>query len=55
MPRDDAPTGLPDEEPDDVPLGVDDPDPEPDGEGATPRGDDAMPGIPTEGEPQTDG
>lgn len=50
----DQPSGLPDEQADDLPLGVDDAEPE--GEGATPRGADAMPGIPTdEDEPQTDG
>jgi hypothetical protein len=71
MPRDDAPladpdqpgaipndqptdvSGLPDEKSDDVPLGVEDSDP--DGEGDAPRGEDAMPGIPTDEEPQTDG
>lgn len=47
-------SGLPDEQSPDVPLGVEESDP--DGEGATPRGPDAMPGIPAEGEePQTDG
>ena len=44
-------TGLPDEEPEPAPLGVPagaDPDQDP-------RGPDAMPGIPTEGEPPTSG
>jgi hypothetical protein len=46
---DDVPTGLPDEETEAPPLGVQDPQPE--GEGDPARGEDAMPGIPTEGEP----
>lgn len=49
----DQPTGLPADEPDDLPLGVDRADP--DGEGDTRRGEDAMPGFPTDGEPQTGG
>ena len=53
MPRHDEPSGLPEEQPDDTPLGVDHA--ERQGEDPTPRGDDAMPGIPTEGEPQSDG
>jgi len=47
-----APSGLP-EEASDQPLGV--PEADPDGEGQTPRGADAMPGIPTEGEPPSGG
>jgi hypothetical protein len=47
---DDVPTGLPDDDaPEAEPLGP--PDAEPEGEGETPRGEDAMPGIPTEGDP----
>ncbi len=55
MPRDeDDLTGLPDADaPEPSPLGPTEADPE--GEGEAPRGDDAMPGIPTEGEPQSDG
>jgi hypothetical protein len=49
-----APSGLPDQRPEDTPLGADEP-PDPDGEGDAPRGEDAMPGIPTDGEPQSDG
>ena len=45
---DEAPSGLPGTE-EAEPLGV--PEAHPEGEGDTPRGDDAMPGIPTEGEP----
>jgi hypothetical protein len=52
---DDELTGLPDEDaPEPQPLGV--PRADPDGEGETPRGSDAMPGIPPEGqEPPSDG
>jgi hypothetical protein len=50
---DDVPTGLPDEAQEGQPLGP--PETRPDGEGDPPRGDDAMPGIPTEGEPPTGG
>ena len=46
---DDAPSGLPPGEPEEAPLGV--PEARPDGEDETDRGPDAMPGIPTEGEP----
>ena len=47
-----APSGLPGER-EDEPLGV--PEANPEGEGDTPRGADAMPGIPTEGEPPSGG
>ena len=47
--RSDAPTGLPDDADEAEPLGV--PASDPEGEGDTPRGEDAQPGIPTEGEP----
>jgi len=47
---DDVPTGLPDDAaPEEEPLGP--PDAAPEGEGDAPRGEDAMPGIPSEGEP----
>ena len=46
--RDDVPSGMPDGEPEETPLGVDAADP--DGE-RTPPGPEAMPGMPTEGEP----
>jgi len=49
---DDVPTGLPDDAAEGQPLGPADTDP--DGED-TPHGDQAMPGIPTEGEPPTGG
>jgi len=51
LPQDDAPTGLPPDGPQDDPLGV------PDAEGDDPprRGPEAMPGIPTEGEPPSAG
>jgi hypothetical protein len=45
----DVPSGLPAEEPEERPLGVDDAEPE--GEGEPPRGPGAMPGIPDEDEP----
>jgi hypothetical protein len=51
--RDDAPSGMPDGAPEPEPLGPGEDRPE--GEGEPPRGADAMPGIPTEGEPPTDG
>jgi hypothetical protein len=44
----DVPTGLPEDEPEEQPLGV--PEADPDGE-RTPPGADAMPGIPSDGEP----
>jgi hypothetical protein len=47
--EDEAPSGLPDGQSEDQPLGVTEA--HPDGEGETPRGPAAMPGIPTEGEP----
>jgi hypothetical protein len=47
--EDKAPSGLPDGQREDHPLGVTESNPE--GEGETPRGPAAMPGIPTEGEP----
>jgi hypothetical protein len=50
MATDEAPSGLPPDQPEEEPLGV--PEPEPDGEDDdSERGPDAMPGIPTEGEP----
>ena len=49
---DDAPTGLPGTE-EAAPLGV--PEARPEGEGDAEHGEDAMPGIPTEGEPPTAG
>jgi hypothetical protein len=48
---DDIPSGLPQPEPEDAPLGVP-PDADPADE---PPGPEAMPGIPTEGEPPTSG
>jgi hypothetical protein len=44
-----APSGLPPDQPEEEPLGV--PDASPEGEDERDRGADAMPGIPTEGEP----
>jgi hypothetical protein len=44
-----APSGLPPDQPEEEPLGV--PDAAPEGEDEPQRGPDAMPGIPTEGEP----
>jgi hypothetical protein len=49
----DAPTGLPDEAEEATPLGTTDEAPE--GEADPQRGADAMPGIPTGGEPPTSG
>ena len=49
---DGAPSGLPEEVEEDTPLGPDDADPE--GEGDTPRGEDAQPGI-NRGEPDVSG
>jgi hypothetical protein len=43
-----APRGMPDGEPEETPLGVDEADPDGD---QTEPGPDAMPGVPTEGEP----
>jgi PAS domain S-box-containing protein len=52
--EDEAPSGLPDDAKEGQPLGP--PETRPDGEGDDPpRGEDAMPGIPTEGEPPTGG
>jgi hypothetical protein len=45
-PEDDIPSGLPDEQREETPLGVEDADPE-----HSETGPDAMPGIPTDGEP----
>ena len=44
-----APSGLPEGADEADPMGA--PESDPEGEGDTPRGDDAQPGIPTEGEP----
>ena len=44
-----APSGLPPDQPEEEPLGV--PDAKPEGDDEPRRGVDAMPGIPTEGEP----
>ncbi|MCW2989647.1 MAG: hypothetical protein JWM73_241 [Solirubrobacterales bacterium] len=49
----DAPTGLPDDAQEPPPLGTDER--APDGDGEPPRGEEAMPGIPTGGEPPTAG
>ena len=46
---DDAPSGLPPDEPEEAPLGV--PEARPGGEDEAERGPDAMPGIPNDGEP----
>jgi hypothetical protein len=54
--RDEGPSGLPDRdaaEAEPEPLGP--PESRPDGEGRPERGDDAMPGIPSEGEPPSGG
>jgi hypothetical protein len=48
-PEDEVPSGLPPDQPEDDPLGP--PDSAPEGDDEPPRGPDAMPGIPTEGEP----
>jgi hypothetical protein len=50
---DDVPSGLPEDAPEGPPLGP--PEAEPDGDGEPQRGEDAMPGIPTDGEPPTGG
>jgi hypothetical protein len=51
---DPIPSGLPDDDaPEAAPLGV--PEAQPEGEGEAQRGADAMPGIPTEGEPPSGG
>jgi hypothetical protein len=44
-----APSGLPPDQPEAEPLGV--PEAAPEGEDEPQRGPDAMPGIPTEGDP----
>ena len=44
-----APSGMPDDRPESDPLGV--PEASPEGEDEPARGEDAMPGIPSEGEP----
>jgi hypothetical protein len=49
----DAPTGMPTDAHETVPLGTTEE--RPDGEDDPPRGEDAMPGIPTGGEPPTAG
>jgi hypothetical protein len=48
-----APSGLPPDQPEEEPLGV--PDAAPEGDDEPERGEDAMPGIPTEGEPPAAG
>ncbi|HEY7618176.1 MAG TPA: hypothetical protein VH834_00330 [Solirubrobacteraceae bacterium] len=45
----DAPSGLPPDQPEEEPLGV--PEAHPEGEDEPDRGPEAMPGIPTEGDP----
>ncbi len=52
-PRESVPSGLPDDAPEPDPLGT--PDERPEGEDEPERGPDAMPGIPTEGEPPSGG
>ena len=56
------PGAMPDDMPSGLPEGGDEPDPmgapgsaDPDGEGDTPRGEDAQPGIPQGDEPYTGG
>jgi hypothetical protein len=59
--RSDAPSSDDDDIPSGLPEGGDEPSPmgavdgDPDGEGGTPRGQDAQPGIPEKDEPFTDG
>jgi hypothetical protein len=48
-----APSGLPPDQPEAEPLGA--PEASPEGEGEPDRGEDAMPGIPSEGEPPAAG
>ena len=48
-----VPSGLPPDQPEEEPLGV--PDAAPEGDEEPRRGEDAMPGIPTEGEPPAAG
>ena len=50
---DDVLSGLPDDRAEGNPLGP--PEADPDGEGEPARGEEAMPGIPTDGEPPTAG
>lgn len=53
IPNDQPVSGLPDEQPDDAPLGVQE---TPGEDDAPKKGPEAMPGIPTDGEePQSDG
>ena len=49
----DVPSGLPEDAPEGQPLGP--AETEPDGDGEPQRGEQAMPGIPTDGEPPTGG
>jgi len=49
QPGGEPPSGLPPDEDEEQPLGV--PEAQPDGEDEPPRGPEAMPGIPTEGDP----
>jgi hypothetical protein len=51
--REDAPTGLPTQSHEAVPLGISED--APDEEGDPPRGEEAQPGIPTGGEPPNAG
>jgi hypothetical protein len=51
MAIDEAPSGLPPDQPEEEPLGVPDAPPDGDDDDEPERGPDAMPGIPTEGEP----
>jgi hypothetical protein len=51
---DDVPTGLPPDQPEEGPLGVDDAEPEGEG-GEAARGPEAMPGIPGDEEPPQGG
>ena len=50
---DEVPSGLPEDAPEGQPLGP--AETEPDGDGEPQRGEQAMPGIPTDGEPPTGG
>jgi hypothetical protein len=52
-PGENAPNGLPDDAPEPDPLGA--PDVRPEREDEPERGPEAMPGIPTEGEPPSGG
>jgi hypothetical protein len=49
IPADEVPSGLPPGQPEEEPLGV--PEATPEGEDEPARGADAMPGIPTDGDP----